>query len=87
MLATETMEGEKALQLANEMCWNTQLKVTCLNLSIPPDKLSLLDAPTVTAYGRNVLKDVLDSLALSEEALDFVHVEHFPSSGYVLPCI
>jgi hypothetical protein len=41
----------------------------------------------ITAHERNILHDLLDILLPFEKATDFVQVEHFLSSGYVLPCI
>jgi hypothetical protein len=86
-VATEALENEKALQLANATRWNSQLKMVRSILAIPPSKLDSVEAPLLTPYERNIMQDLVEILAPFEEATDFVQVENFPSAGYVIPCI
>ena len=85
-IATEILEGEKKLEIANATCWNSQLKMICSILAADPQKLDALeDAPKVTLYERNILKDLIEILTPFEEATDFSQVDHHPAAGYVLP--
>ena len=88
IIATDVLNGEKRPQNDNVTRWNSQLKMIRSVLCIPESKLSELDgAPKLSAYDRNVLRDIVEILTPFEEATDSVQVDHVPSAGYVLPCI
>ena len=87
-VATEILEEEKKLQIANSTRWNSQLRMVKSILAIDPKKLDeLQDAPKITLYERNVLNDIIEILTPFEEATDFSQVQNHPSAGYVIPCI
>ena len=87
-VATEILEEEKKLQIANSTRWNSQLGMVKSILAIDPKKLDeLQDAPKIMLYERNVLKDIIEILTPFEEATDFSQVQNHPSAGYVIPCI
>lgn len=86
-IAKDHLEGEKVLQIANATCWNSQLKMLRSIVVVPSDKLDSLDTQKLTAYERNVIKEIIEVLTPFEEATDCAQVENYPSAGYVLPCI
>ncbi len=87
-IATEVLEGEKKLEIANATCWNSQLKMIRSILAADPAKMdSIKDAPKLTQYERNIIKDLVEILTPFEEATDFSQIENHPSAGYVIPCI
>ena len=85
-IATATLEGEKTLKLANATHWNSQLKMIKFILAITSTKLDSLDAPKLTAYEGNIIKEIIEILTPFVEAIDFAQVEDYPA-GYVLPCV
>ncbi len=87
-IATEILEDENKLEIANATRWNSQLKMIRSILAVDQVKLdSILDAPKLTMYERNVLSDLVEIFTPFEEATDFSQVQNHPSVGYVLPCI
>lgn len=87
-VATEILELEKKLQIANSTRWNSQLKMIRSVLAVDPLKLEeLKEAPTITLHERNILKDLIEILSPFEEATDFAQIQNHPSAGYVIPCI
>ena len=53
--ATEILEGEKRLQAKNDTRWNSELNSIKSILSVPEDKLNLLETSHLTAYERKML--------------------------------
>ena len=85
-IASEALEGEKILQVANTTRWNSQLKMICSVLSISPEKFHSLDCFLVlSAHEKNILRDIMEILLPFEEATDAVQVD---LEEYLLePCI
>ena len=86
-VATELLADEPRLQPANATRWNSQMKMIRSVLKTSEEKLNQLDAPTLGAYERNILRDMAEILEPFEEATDYVQKQNSASSGYVLPCI
>lgn len=87
-IAADVLEKEYRLQSDNSTRWNSQLKMIRSVLKVPEDKLALIaDAPILSSYDRNVLKDLVEILTPFEEATDIVQISNVPSAGYVLPCV
>ena len=86
-LATEILENENRLQIANQTRWNSQLKMVQSILKIPIEKLNMLNTPILSLYERNVLKELLDILSPFEEATDLAQLGNHVNSGFIIPCI
>ena len=75
-IASEALEGEKILQVANMTRWNSQLKMIRSVLSISPEKFHSLDCFLVlSAHEKNILRDIMEILLPFEEATDAVQVD------------
>ena len=87
-IATEILDDQKKLEIANATRWNSQLKMIRSILAVDQEKLdSISDAPKLTTYERKNLADLIEILTPFEEATDFSQTENQPSAGYVIPCI
>ena len=86
-LATEILENENKLQIANQTRWNSQLKMVRSILTIPVEKLNMLNTSMLTLYERNVLNEVLDILSPFEEATDLAQLDNHVNAGFLITCI
>ena len=86
-IATDRMEGQVRLQSANVTRWNSQVKMIRSVLAVPAAKLEQLDAPTISAYDRNIMKDMLEILEPFEEATDIGQREKTVTASFVIPTI
>ena len=87
-VATDILEGERRVQTACATRWNSQVKMIRSVLEIPEAKLSSLEgAPTIGAYDRNLLKDMLEILEPFEDATDCAQRQNSVSASLVIPCV
>ena len=59
-IATGILAGEKRLQAMNATRWNSQIKMIRSILEVPESKLKRIECPQLSAYDRNLFKDMLD---------------------------
>ena len=86
-IATDLLEGEVRLQTANATRWNSQVKMIRSVLAVPAALLDQLDAPTITAYDRNIMTDMLEILEPFEEATDIGQRDNTVTASYIIPTI
>ena len=86
--ATEMLENYKCLQTANATRWNSQLAMVRSILNIPDEKLRSLDTQhQLTAYDRNILKDLIEVLTPFESATHCVQGDWVVTGSMVVPCV
>ena len=86
-VGSEILEAENQLQTANDTHWNSQLKMIRSVLKCPESKLNQLETVHLSAYERNILKEMVVILEPFEEATDYAQTENYASAGYVVPSI
>ena len=86
-LATEILENENKLQIANQTRWNSKLKMVRSILRISVEKLNVLNTSKLTINARNVLNELLDILSPFKEATDPTQLDNHVNAGLIIPCI
>ena len=85
--ATDLLESEGRIQTANGTRWSWQVKMIRSVLAIPAALLDQLDAPTITAYDRNIMNDMLEILEPFKEATDVEQRDKTVTASYIIPTI
>ena len=85
--ATEILEGEKRLQAKNDTRWNSELNGIKSILSVPEDKLNLLETSHLTAFERKMLEDLVKILSPCQEAINLTQGHNVITSSFVIPCV
>lgn len=85
LLATDTLEGEKRLQCANDTRWNSQIIMIRSVLNIPEETLNKLETVHLTSYERKLLQELCCVLKPFEEATTKVQTEDDVSASLTIP--
>lgn len=71
-VASDILEGEKMIETSCATRWNSEVKMIRSVLCVPKEKLNKIEGiPTIGAYDRNILTDMLQILEPFEEATDY----------------
>lgn len=84
--ATEVLEAENRVQIANATRWNSQLVMIRSILNIPEEKLNLIDfSPRLTSYERKLLTEVCQILNPFEMATNLIQCDKTVSASMTIP--
>ena len=72
-IATHWLLGQMRMKAENITMWNSQVKMIRSVIAEPAANLDQLDAPTITTYNHNIMKDMLKIL------VPFEHSVRWPS--------
>ena len=87
-VATDILKGEKKIESSCATRWNSEVKMIRSVLCVPEEKLNMIAGiPTLTAYDRNILTDMLRILEPFEEATDCTQRQNCVSASFVIPCV
>ena len=86
ILSTARKVGIQRTQ-ACQKCGTEMVKMIRSVLAIPAALLDQLDAPTITAYDRNIMNNMLEILEPFEEATDFGQRDMTVTASYIIPTI
>lgn len=87
-LATDILQGEKKIESSCATRWNSEVKMIRSVLRVPEEKLSMIGGSALlSAYDRNILKDMLMILEPFEEATDCTQRQNSVSASFVIPCV
>ena len=87
-IATDILEGVRRVETGCATRWNSQVKIIRAVLRVPEQKITATEgAPTLGAYERSLLKDLLEILEPFEEATDCAQRQNSVSASLVIPCV
>lgn len=87
MNTSDMLEGEGQAQTNSAKWWNSDIKIIRSLLSVPVEKLQLLDCQQLSSYERVMLNDLIEILMPFEEATDALQEQDIVTGSFVIPCI
>ena len=86
--ASELLEGEVRLQIANATRWNSQLTMIESLLKVSPETMKKIDfSGKLNSHEENIAKDLLEILAPFKWATDMTQGQEKVTAGVVMPVI
>ena len=84
--ATEILENEKRMQAQNLTRWNSQIIMIRSILNVPESKLQELELSVkLTAYERNILRELCEILGPFEEATQLIQQQNSVTGSLPIP--